>query len=161
MNRLSTALLRKAQLSVLALMLTSAAVYADHCYAANCPPASSSAPRPGEPIDRQLDHLAQLLKLQGTQQAGWQAFAKAEQMLHAPRRMTAENASIIEITADQADQAAIAAMRAEVVNQSTRKLWSILNAEQRTTLERVMLRGMMLEGPGPQRGPRGPGGPMD
>lgn len=160
MRSTSTTLLRKIQLSSVTLLLASAAMYADNAHAARCAsqPAAISRPASGR-IDQQLGRLAQLLKLQNAQQSAWQAFAKAQQAVHAPRAPLPENASIVEITADQADFASIIAVRMEVVSQTTRKLWSVLNAEQRTTLERVMQREMMQGGPG--AGPRPPhGGPM-
>lgn len=161
MRPTSTTLLRKIQLSTVTLLLASAAMYADNAHAARCASQPAAISRPATAgIDQQLARLAQLLKLQPSQQPAWQAFAKAQQAAHSLREPLSENASIVEITAEQADFAAIMAVRMEVISQTTRKLWATLSSEQRTTLERVMQRQMMLAGPG--AGPRPPrGGAMD
>jgi len=160
MNYDTSTVLRKMQLCVMALVLSAAAVYTDKAHAANCVPMHHNVR-----LQQQMDRLAQLLKLQPAQQDAWKAFAKAEQGAHTPRPALAENASIVEITADQSDYAAEQAVRMEVISQATRKLWVVLNAEQRTTLERVMQRDLLFGrgwgGPGPMGGPGGPDAPRD
>jgi len=96
-----------------------------------------------EHMQKQLDHLAALLKLEPRQQEAWQAYAKSVMALMPSRQRPPENANVVELSKFHAERMTEMAQRMTDSSHALAMLWGVLDNDQRMTLDRELQREMM------------------
>jgi hypothetical protein len=140
MNLFTKPLSRTVKAGVLALALVAPVVYAE---APATPAQQDFRAHYTEHVQKQLSHLAALLKLQPNQQAAWQAFAQARQAEIPAMKRPPEDANAVELAKFRADRATEMAQHMTQTSQAMAGLWAVLTPDQRMTFDRMTQREMM------------------